>query len=168
MMKVGVAAAVLSLIAVMAESAENGDRERFDRFQLWNECRPMRLIVWPTGQKATAMGLTVHSLEVAVRSRLRGARVYTEDSSEALWTRLSIIVNVNADVPGFSTSVEYQKFVRDFHDQTGYAIVWVRGKFGTHGENASFIRNGVAETIDAFLDEYLRVNDAACKERHGQ
>ena len=165
-MKVGVAAATVLSLVLMAESAENDDS--FERFKLWNECRPMRLVVaLPNVQKATAIGLTARSLEVAIRSRLRGSRLYTEDASEALWTRLWISVNVNPDDDKhtFATAVEYEKAVTDIHGQSEYAVVWQTGKYGAHnGKEASIIRNGIAEMTDEFLDAYLRVNEAACKE----
>ena len=163
MKAVAAAATVLSLTAVMA--AESADND-FERFQLWNECRPMLLnVVLPMVKKATAIGLTAHSLEVAVRSRLRGSRLYTEDASESFWSRLSIVVNLypDDDVHTFTTSVEYRKVVTDFHGQTDYAIVWQDGQFG-NATDGSFIRNSIAETTDEFLDAYLRVNETACKE----
>lgn len=44
---------------------------------------------------------------------------------------------------------------------TGVATTWDRGSTGTSG-NAAFVRDGVAQHLDEFIDEYLRVNGGAC------
>lgn len=42
-----------------------------------------------------------------------------------------------------------------------------RGSTGTHGGDAGFAIGGLSEHIDAFLDEYLRVNAEASERREG-
>ncbi len=42
------------------------------------------------------------------------------------------------------------------------AATWETGSLGTHGGDAGFILQAVAEHTDKFVNEYLRVNDEAC------
>lgn len=45
------------------------------------------------------------------------------------------------------------------------ATTWTRGSTGTHGRNPGFIVQSVSEHVDAFLVEYLRVNEKDCRDR---
>ena len=133
-----------------------------DRFQLWNDCRPMRLVVEGMPDDAAAIGLTEDAITVAARSRLRAARIYTEAGSEAEWSYLYI--NVNVFGPAYGIVVRYYKYVSDLATMLERAAAtWVSGSTGTHGRNPTYIPSNVAGHIDKFIDEYLRVNEDACK-----
>ena len=121
----------------------------------------MTLVVERLPEDATTIGLTKDSIEVAVRSRLRAARLYTEDYAEAAWS--SLYAKVSVVGPAYSTALEYWKVVRDL--ATGLelqATTWDIGSTGTHGRDSSYILATVAENADKFIDEYLRVNEDAC------
>ena len=48
-----------------------------DLFKLWNECQPIAFSVHLQGKnEASKMGMTKEAIETAVRSRLRGARIF--------------------------------------------------------------------------------------------
>ena len=145
-----------------AASASAGEVSAHDRFRLWNECRPTYLLVEGMDDEAAAIGLTKDAIEIAVRSRLRAARLYNEDLSEGAWSYLYINVNVTAHA--FSTSAEYMKQLNDVATGLGYAATtWDSGAVGTHGRNSDYILRDVAHRTDRFIDEYLRVNEDACK-----
>ena len=153
-----VLAAALALTAASASASEVSDQ---DRFQLWNDCRPMRLVVEGMPDDAAAIGLTEDAITVAARSRLRAARIYTEARSEAAWSYSYI--NVNAVGPAYRISVRYHKCVNDLATlREGAATTWVSGSTGTHGRDPTYISSNLAEHIDKFIDEYLRVNEDAC------
>ena len=140
--------------------ASADERERTgDRFRLWNNCAPLDLVVENLSDDAAKVGLTREAVELAVRSRLRAARLYSEQRSTSyLYVRISVL--------GFSHSVviAYNKRVRDYASgESRTAITWSRGFIGTHGSSSSFILSGVSEHMDRFIDEYLRVNASACK-----
>ena len=141
-----------------AASASGGEVSDFDRFELWNECRPMRLLVEDLPDGATAIGLTMEAIEVAVRSRLRSARLYSDDA----WANL--YVNVNVRSSGFAITVNYYKSVMDIATSLERrAATWGRGAAGAHGQDPNFILSNVVQHADAFIDGYLRVNADACK-----
>ena len=76
------------------------------------------------------------------------------------WLNISVVTTGLA----FSARVEFVKIVRDLgeHDfTTGFAPTWQTGSYGTG--NAGFIMSALAEHIDEFIDEYLRVNAEACE-----
>ena len=149
----------LLLAAAPASAAEVSD---YDRFQLWNDCKSTRLIVEDMSDDATSIGLTSDAIEVAVRSRLRAARIYSEDYVETEFTYL--YANVNVVGRAFSTSIKYQKFVFDQASMLEYtAPTWYLDATGTHSRDSNYILSWVAQLTDEFIDEYLRVNAEACE-----
>ena len=141
-----------------AASASGGEVSDFDRFELWNECRPMSLVVENLPDDAAAIGLTMEAIEVAVRSRLRSARLYSDDAWAYLYD------NVNVVSSGYGIGVKYYKSVMDIATKLERrAATWDRGSAGTHAQDPNFILSSVVQHADAFIDEYLRVNTDACK-----
>ena len=157
-------AAALALTTAPASAEEVSD---WDRFQLWNACRPVDLIVEGLSDDAGKIGLRREDIETAVRARLRGARIYDENADPYLY------VNVNVLSPAFSTAVRFKRNVEvlmpfwvkpeGMGQLIGYATVWDSEAVGLHGASGSgFILSGVARATDKFIDEYLRVNADAC------
>ena len=139
-------------------SASAGEVSDYDRFRLWNVCHPMGFIVEGLSDDATAIGLTMEAIEVAVRSRLRAARLYSDDA----WSYL--YVNVNVVSSGFGIRVEYNKSVMDLATMLERrSTTWDTGATGTHGQDPNYILSYVVQHADLFIDEYLRVNEDACK-----
>ena len=64
-------AALLAVLPVQAE--EMNDRDRFD---LWNECKPVALTVKYLPDKSTEIAPTQDGIETTARSRLRTARLH--------------------------------------------------------------------------------------------
>lgn len=146
-------ALVLEVPTVAAEGASENDR-----FQLWNNCRPVGLVVERLSDQAKAIGLSKSRVATAVRSRLRAARMYAQDRA---MTRVYIDVQIHKRAMGIT--LEYWKTLKDgVSGAWGYAPTWQTGGIGTHGQNASAIISQVAEDTDKFIDEYLRVNADAC------
>ena len=138
-----------------------------DRFQLWNHCRPVSLLVEGLHQEAEAIGLTRERIETTVRSRLRAARLYTPEVFSKDDNRPEVnavlYVNINAGRLSYLISVEFWKWLNDpATGQSGRATTWDSGGAGTHGQDSGFILSDLAEHIDGFIDEYLRVNEKAC------
>ena len=137
------------------------------RFQLFNECRPMVMFVDIQGDKAKGIELTEERVRTMAESRLRAARLYADTLATAGgmingWLHISILTL--DDGPAFTTSVEYSKFLRDpVTGRTLMAMTWDTRLFGTHGDNAGFIMNGLSEMLDGFLLEYLRMNEDSCE-----
>ena len=148
---------ILCLAAVSASAGEVSD---YDRFELWNECKPMTLIVEDVYEDATSIGLTKESIEAGVLSRLRAARLY---NSEEEWSHLTVFVNVVDRA--FSIRLLYIKRMQDVATgMEGLSVSWFMTSTGMFGDGGvAFILSSVTQHIDAFIDKYLRVNVDACK-----
>ena len=154
--------AKLGLLALVMVAATGQDSDSpLKRFQLFNNCAPMRLVVEDLSDAATEIDLTAERLVLAAESRLRGSRLYTAGIGASLY------LNVNVVGDAFSVSLEYKKHVRDLASDEVYpATTWITGSTGTHGRTgAEFIVSSVSRHLDRFLTEYLRVNEAACNAR---
>ena len=130
-----------------------------DRFQLFNECGPMNLVVQDYGDGAdwADMGLTVDRLQTMAESRLRAARLYDATALPYLYVNV-LVVGV-----AYSLGVDHNKMVYDaVSGETNYATTWNIGGTGKHGGDAGFILQGLSERLDRFILEYLRVNEDAC------
>ena len=148
--------ALAFVLAAPSSAAEKVSQA--DRFGLWNDCRTMGLVVEDLPKSATEIGLTKEAVTVAVRSRLRAARLYRADAGVPF-----LPVTVNVVGSAFGISVAYLKWVKDRASGiSSGATTWTRGSTGTHGRDASYILSSVSQKVDKFIDEYLRVNEAAC------
>ena len=152
--------ASFGLLALAMAATPAQEVTDIDRFQLFNNCDPMALVVESLHDDAADIGLTDERLQFAAESRLRGARLYTSDRSRAY-----LYVNVTVAGKAFSASLKYAKKMRDLATgNAGVASAWSRGITGTHGQEPDYIASGLSELLDRFLTEYLRVNKSACTE----
>ena len=155
----------LGLLAPVAVAAIGQDAySLLKRFELFNNCQPMRLLVEDLPDAAADIGLTEERLVLAAESRLRGSRLYTAEGAEGYGAYLYLRVNVVGNA--FSIALDYRKNVRDLASgDVNAATTWHAGSTGTHGRNVEYIVSGVSRYLDQFLTEYLRVNEAACSAR---
>ena len=153
---------LLAAFLLSASSASSEEVTDQDRFDLWNHCAPVELVVDTLSEDAIDIGLTQSAITVSVRSRLRAARLYASEDYEALWSILYIDTNVVSNA--FNASVQYMKLVDDIASDLGsWASTWGKAFLGTHGRDPDYILSSVSLLIDLFIDEYLRVNADACQ-----
>ncbi len=149
------AAALFFTASALAENVTTRDR-----FELWNDCKPMRLVVEDLHEDAAEIGLTEAAIETAVRSRLRAARLYHDKPGAYLYVNVNVVGNEVSNA--FSTEIEYRKRMMDFASgEAGTASGWSVGSTGISG-GSGFILSSVSQRTDKFIDEYLRVNADAC------
>ena len=149
----------LLALAVCPGHATAQDVSGVDRFNLFNECGPMNLVIeeYQGDTDWSDIGLTVDRIQTMAESRLRAARLYDATALAYLY------VNVNVLGRAFSLRVEYSKVLYDgVSGETNYARTWDIDSAGTHGGDAGFILQGLSEYLDRFILEYLRVNEDAC------
>ena len=155
--KVLPAAVVLVLSAVAPALAG-------ERFELFAKCEPMGFGVEDLSPDASEIGLTRQSIQYAVESRLRSARLYGSAQKDH-----SLHINVHVAGGVFSVLLEYKKDVSDpWSGEIGRTATWKSGsvsRLNAHGGDASYILSVVSQHMDKFLTEYLRVNEGACKSR---
>ena len=147
---------LLTATASWAEEASEWPSD-WDRFRLWDRCRPMDLRVY-VDKGATAIGVTKETVTTAVRSRLRAARLYENGSESEFFAGVQVLGFA------FQVNVYYLKEMADPASmQMGRVIAWRDGNFGTHRRDSSFVLSSLSESIDSFIDEYLRVNASSCR-----
>ena len=141
-------------------TVEETAEERVNRFQLFDRCKPMNLLVEDLPSDALDIGLDEASIQAATESRLRSARLYTSDASATSY----LYVNVNVAGRSFSFSLNYKKTVTDLASgETAFATTWETGLTGLHGGDAGYILSAISRNLDRFLVEFLRVNEGACE-----
>ena len=158
-MRIFIVSLLLVLLATIARADVPDHLGWVDAFQLWTGCQPVSLGVNLQKDNAPDLDLTEEQIEIAVRSRLRSARVYHESVDPPY---LEVTVHVASQA--FRIRVELLKLLRDevYSNYFGHEPTWETTSLGTHGNNANFILQSVSQHIDKFLDEYLRVNASAC------
>lgn len=132
------------------------------RFKLFNHCGPMRVVVEDISSDAKGIGLTKYSLTASIESRLRAARLFDADAAPWLYVRVSVV--------GRACGIDLEFNKRLFDLASGeyrYAPTWSISSTCTHGRNAGYVRSIVADYMDQFLLDYLRVNEEACFEDLG-
>ena len=160
---------LVATILLIVSSASADEVSDWDHFQLWNGCMSVDLVIGELSKDAKEIGLLEEDIETAVRSRLRGARIYNENALSFLF----VIVNVVG--PASSISAEFHRKVRvllpfllelekpEGIPFIGYTATWVLRLTGIHDRDSNFILSHVARSADKFIDEYLRVNADACE-----
>ena len=148
----------LAVVLTMGAATAQSLRQSIERFELFNNCETMDLLVEELSADATRIGLSEQRVQAAVESRLRSARLYDP-------SRSSPYLYVNVTVVGAAYRVGLYYYQRVLTLETvlsGVASTWTYGLVGTHGRDASHILSGVSEIMDIFLSKYLRVNEEAC------
>ena len=134
--------------------------EQFERFQLFNFCEPMNLFVNELPQKAADVGLTKGSIQAAVESRLRSARLYDSEASFYLGVAVHILDSA------FSVDFKFNKRVLDYSSNSVFmATTWNNGGVGIHTNKSEYILSIISRQMDEFLVEYLRINESECGKR---
>lgn len=159
-----ITAFILAMFLLPLSFAHGQEVSDYDRFDLGNDCRPVKLVVEGLQTNAAEFNLREEDIETTVRSRLRGARIYTENTLYPDGTVTPYLyVNVNTVGSAFNINIQLNKWVSDpASNQEGLAATWGTNLTGTHGNDLNYILSSVARITDIFIDEYLRVNEAAC------
>ena len=164
--------AVALLATIIAASPVSGAKiSDIDRFRLWNACRPMGLQVDGRSEPANVIGPIKNDILVSARTRLRAADLHTELFGQAAGAYLHVMVEVvGNDVArdvvraAVHVQVSYAKLMTDPGTMLEYFLPsWQTGTVGTYGRGPMAVHRRVAGIIDDFIDEYLRVNEAACR-----
>ena len=134
------------------------DDDDVERFQLWAGCEPMWLNIVVDDTTEDGPKLTEESVRSAVESRLRSARLY---SDERTGVQLGVTADRFGNPTSFQLSVKLWKIVLDINTGLRYASsTWGTRAYGRGP--SEYVRTALSEHIDRFLIAYLRVNEAEC------
>ena len=132
-----------------------------DRFQLFTMGSRLAVSCSVAGDEAERMGLTPNRVCAVAADRLRAAQLYR---SLMGLPKLHVDIRTHDKGPAFLVALRLKKWVRD-DDVTGLEMghsTWEDLYYGTHGQDAGFIMQRLAEMLDGFILEYLRVNEDYC------
>ena len=100
-----------------------------EAFKLWNDCQPIAFSVHLQGKTETSkIGLTKETIETAVRSRLRGARIFQDDPDRRRSISLPPKVNgflqvsVTLATVSWDMSMRFEKVMTD--EASGFLITY--------------------------------------------
>ena len=130
------------------------------RFMLYTSCASVGLVVQDLNADASEIGLFKDDILTTVRSRLRGARIYSSAPKHMPY----LYVNVAVVGRAFSVGIYLKKYVADLETDLIFpAETWNIGGTGSHGQDPGYILQGIGQYVDKFIDEYLAVNESACE-----
>lgn len=161
---------VACLIALLSPALASGAKDvpfQSLRFQLYVNCEPLAVAIDLHGNEKT-LSLTQEQVQNVVESRLRGARIYTDD----IPPQPAGLVNIRIHIVGWAYQVrlEFLKFILDYlHSiEVGVATTWTRAFTGYHAvelQRKAGILSATSQLMDSFLVEYFRANEAACEKQ---
>lgn len=128
-------------------------------WQLYTACAPVNLHIRYHSHNEGKLQLYERTIATTVRSRLRAARIYTDSTSTPL---LAVTVKVFGNAFSFQFTL-IQLLLNLVTNTEGTGATWTVDDVGTHGYRAEYILQAISETTDLFIDEYLAVNEPACK-----
>ena len=142
-----------------------------DRFDLWNSCKPMGVsgthnnflgsLTSNFFSTPEIMDFVREEIYSMAERRLTAARLYESSSETSVFIRLDIFNNE------ILVSVNYAKPLLDeASGLTHRTTTWEKRTVVPYARGSQFerlaIKGVVSEFIDAFIDDYLRVNTDAC------
>ncbi len=170
--------AVIVIAALIAAAAAarplEAQEDQEPRFQLFNECHPVGLGVALARDDGDLPEQLEERIERLAESRLRAARLFSPFSPRQLrlmtgaFPHSFLSIEVTVVGRAFSGRVSFYKRVYDPPSGVSdFALTWRSGDTGTHRggeESAAFIMQRLSELVDAFVLEYLRVNEESCND----
>ena len=154
--------ALFGIETSFAEEKQMSQDEMVQRFRLFMNCQPVNLLVEGLDKSTSRIGLTERNIIAAAESRLRSARIYTDDK---LSPKLYINVQVRESV--YSLTIKLSKRLHDpISGLSTHATSWESSGLGTHSRGGrETIMSRVAMEVDEFIVQYQRVNEKACEQK---
>ena len=128
-------------------------------FQLFSDCRPMRLLIGRLTADGRALGLTRSAVREAAVLRLTAGGVRLDEGAKSALLTLAVLVQG----PAFDVSLRHSKPVLDgASGQMALAVTWQRGAQGLHGGRADYVQSAARRLVEHFGEAYGKVHAAGC------
>ena len=138
--------------ALLLPVASGQDIQAPDRFQLFNNCKPMGLEIGNVFDDVRALGIAEENVRAAAESRLRTAQLYAANAPASLFVAVS----------RYAIQLQYRKPVRDLASGEIRAVWTFSNAAEVLDGTAASVMLEISKQLDLFLVEYLRVNESAC------
>ena len=154
---IGAFALVISGLYAVEPAAAPPPSANSERFRLWNECRPMKVLLTVRHQTDGTKIVEGRTLWTSVRDTLQAAGLYSRESWEVVHTKAIVRKSV------FTLTVEFRKAVEDHASlETGLSATWSAVVTEEYGGEPDRIIATLALVVDRFLKKYRTVNASAC------
>ena len=165
-------------LLVTVQAGEAIAHEHPDRFSLYTGCDSMELHV-DVDIENSSLSLSAEAVRSAAEARLRSARLYRAgDGDSRTLPNQYLFVAVSGSSVAFSIRLQFYRLLTwlgpskltdwwrqeypDGSEPVGYASTWKRVAVGTHDGTSTVVLSVVSQFMDAFLVDYLRMNEEDC------
>ena len=143
---------VLAVVILALTPRGEATRDFLDPFEFLYNCQPMDLVVEQLSTDVAWIGLTEESIQAAVKSRLRSARLYDPDAPY-LFINVSLLdsaLNISLEYdrfrwrsdPSFNIGIDLPRGITDWLEHSKMALTW----------SESTSRHAKPDTRYVFLD----------------
>lgn len=139
--------------------------DRQQPYSLYNRCTGLNLVVGDMPRDADRIGLTKADVVAAVESRLRGARLLSDErTGEALYVGIEVMEVGTGNEVVFSIDLSLERFMEDNGFGNAHLMgAWEDGTIGIAHSTDQFVLGSLSKVIDRFVSSYLRANGAVCR-----
>ena len=145
-------AIILPALVVLALWATSSRAQVPGRFQLFNDCKPIGLVVGKVFNDLQSLGIAEKNVQAAAESRLRAARLYTNNAPAFLYVAAG----------RYAIQLQYRKPLRDIASGETRSLQTFSKSATVPNGTAAGVMLEVSKLLDLFLVDYLRVNESAC------
>ena len=152
---------LLVLLVFATPSAAQIERpEMIEQYQLFANCRPMRVFVVVAMDSPTFDDLEAQ-IRAVVEKRMKAARLFSTENVpiHALYVEID-----GWEGYAFNIKLTFKKWLFDpIVSKTWLGATWLSSGIGmTDGVSPKTVFTAVNRHMDLFLEQYLRVNRSAC------
>ena len=141
-----------SLVALLVAGLSGQSTERPNRFELFNDCKPMTLEIPSMSSDMLDLGISEADIQAAIESRLRAARVHASVAPASL----------HITVGRYAIQLDYSKPVQDLASGETKTISTYVNAVAVSDGTAAGVVSELATLVEKFLADYLRINASAC------
>ena len=144
--------------------SDGWDQKQVSKFQLFNDCLPVGILVSVSQNDSSSVKLTEQDASDVAELRLRSAGIYGGKDRPASLGLGNGYLAIRVDTVGdaFAVGLGFQRAVLRT-PEIGIAITWRSAALGTYSADKKFILGFLRDLVDKFALDYLRANEEACK-----
>ena len=168
----------LVILALLVTVGNAMAHEHPNSFSLYTGCDSMELRV-DVDIENSSLSLSAEAVRSAAEARLRSARLYQADDGDSRTIpNQFVFISVSGASVAFSVRLQFYRFLvwpspskltdwwrqqyPEGSDPVNLVPTWERTSVGTHDGTSTVVLSVVSQFVDAFLVDYLRVNEEDC------
>ena len=149
--------AALAILAYAVPSQEHDNRPtELDRFNLYTKCQRVQVLF-------EVEGVEEDRVRATVESRLRAARLYEPPSGQSEHGAYLVVTVVLVDPISIINTELFKRLFDPITRTEKIVATWSSPRHAPNNKRPKDALAALAESMDAFISDYLRVNESACK-----